>query len=198
MIPQAEVSVKQKPPHRYDPAGRLGDLLRIHCSNQAAVEAAATEDAASDAASEETASLEAASEDAASEEAASLEAASEDADTEATEDAADSAVEEAAVEEEEPPQAVIPTARTRAATATPTFLSFIFKNLLISLCAFAEPLTGGGFLQGDILVRFTEKSRGFLAKITFAKEILPISYKFPLKVDEILAGWSFSGFCEIC
>ena len=89
--------------------------------NQAAVEEAtseeaASEEAASEATSEEAASF-SASEEAASDSAATLEAASEEA-----------ASEEAAVEEaEEPPQAVIPTARARATTATATFLSFISK-----------------------------------------------------------------------
>ena len=89
--------------------------------NQAAVEEATSEEAASE---------EAASE-ATSEEAASF-SASVEADSDSTE--ADSAAtlevasEEAAVEEaEEPPQAVIPTARARATTATATFLSFISK-----------------------------------------------------------------------
>ena len=89
--------------------------------NQAAVEEAtseeaASEEAASEATSEEAASF-SASEEAASDSAATLEAASEEV-----------ASEEAAVEEaEEPPQAVIPTARARATTATATFLSFISK-----------------------------------------------------------------------
>ena len=43
----------------------------------------------------------------------------------ATEEDTASEVEEAAVEEAEPPQAVMPTARARATTATATFLSFI-------------------------------------------------------------------------
>ena len=80
-------------------------------SEEAASEEAASEEAASEATSEEAASF-SASEEAASDSAATLEAASEEA-----------AVEEA----EEPPQAVIPTARARATTATATFLSFISK-----------------------------------------------------------------------
>ena len=94
--------------------------------NQAAVEEATSEEAAS----EEAASEEAASEEAASE-ATSEEAASFSASEEAASDSAatlEAASEEAAVEEaEEPPQAVIPTARARATTATATFLSFISK-----------------------------------------------------------------------
>jgi hypothetical protein len=93
------------------------------------------------AATEEAASLEAASLEAASEEAASLEAASEEepfssataeeafsSASAATEVLVEAASEEdAAVEEAEPPQAVMPTARARATTATQTFLSFISK-----------------------------------------------------------------------
>ncbi len=85
-------------------------------SEEAASEEAASEEATSEATSEEAASF-SASEEAASDSAATLEAASEEV-----------ASEEAAVEEaEEPPQAVIPTARARATTATATFLSFISK-----------------------------------------------------------------------
>ena len=80
-------------------------------SEEATSEEAASEEAASEATSEEAAPF-SASEEAASDSAATLEAASEEA-----------AVEEA----EEPPQAVIPTARARATTATATFLSFISK-----------------------------------------------------------------------
>ena len=89
--------------------------------NQAAVEEATSEEAASEEAASEATSEEAASFS------ASVEADSDstEADSAATLEAAS---EEAAVEEaEEPPQAVIPTARARATTATATFLSFISK-----------------------------------------------------------------------
>ena len=97
-------------------------------SEEAASEEAASEEAASEATSEEAASF-SASEEAASDSAATLEAASEEAASEdaATEEAAEEATEEA-VEEEEPPQAVMLTARTTATAAIPIFLSFIRKD----------------------------------------------------------------------
>ena len=64
------------------------------------------------------------------EEATSEEAASEDAASLETSDAASEEEVEAAVEEELP-QAVMLTARTRAATVTQTFLSFISKISLL-------------------------------------------------------------------
>ena len=92
--------------------------------NQAAVEEATSEEAASEEAASEEAASEATSEEAASF-SASVDSDSTEADSAATLEAAS---EEAAVEEaEEPPQAVIPTARARATTATATFLSFISK-----------------------------------------------------------------------
>ena len=94
------------------------------------------EAASEEAASEEAASEEAASEEAASEEAASEEAASEDA---ATEEAAEEAVEEA-VEEEEPPQAVMLTARTTATAAIAIFLSFIRKDSFGEIFLLADKL----------------------------------------------------------
>ena len=99
-------------------------------------EAASEEAASEEAASEEAASEEAASEEAASEEAASEEAASEDA---ATEEAAEEATEEA-VEEEEPPQAVMLTARTTATAAIPIFLSFIRKDSFGEIFLLADKL----------------------------------------------------------
>ena len=87
--------------------------------NQAAVEEATSEEAASEEAASEATSEEAASFS------ASADSDSTEADSAATLEVAS---EEAAVEEaEEPPQAVIPTARARATTATATFLSFISK-----------------------------------------------------------------------
>lgn len=70
------------------------------------------------------------------EEAASEEAASEDAASLETSEAASELTSEAASEveaavEEELPQAVMLTARTRAATVTQTFLSFISKISLL-------------------------------------------------------------------
>ena len=92
--------------------------------NQAAVEEATSEEAASEEAASEEAASEATSEEAASF-SASVDSDSTEADSAATLEVAS---EEAAVEEaEEPPQAVIPTARARATTATATFLSFISK-----------------------------------------------------------------------
>ena len=90
-----------------------------------------------EAASEEAASEEAASEEAASEEAASEEAASEEA---ASEDAATEEAAEEAVEEEEPPQAVMLTARTTATAAIAIFLSFIRKDSFGEIFLLADKL----------------------------------------------------------
>jgi RecB family exonuclease len=71
-------------------------------------------------------------EEAASEEAASEDAASLETSEAASEDAASLAASEVeAAVEEELPQAVMLTARTRAATVTQTFLSFISKISLL-------------------------------------------------------------------
>ena len=79
-----------------------------------------------EAASEEAASLDAASEEEPFSSATAEEAfSSASAATEVLVEAASE--EDAAVEEAEPPQAVMPTARARATTATQTFLSFISK-----------------------------------------------------------------------
>jgi len=71
---------------------------------------------------------------------------------EATSEEAASEV-EAAVEEELP-QAVMLTARTRAATVTATFLSFIWKISSYLKIVSREGRTGKTLLQKDILVRF--------------------------------------------
>lgn len=86
------------------------------------------EAASEEAASEEEASLE--TSDAASEEEASL-AASEEAEFSSATAAVEAASEVEAAVEEELLQAVMLTARTRAATVTQTFLSFISKISLL-------------------------------------------------------------------
>ena len=93
-------------------------------------QAAVVEAASLDAASETAASLDAASEEADSV-SASLEAASEEAASEEAATEEDTASEVEAAVEEELPQAVMLTARTRAATVTQTFLSFISKISLL-------------------------------------------------------------------
>lgn len=92
--------------------------------DQAAVEEATSEEAAS----EDAASLE--TSEAASEDAASLAASEEALFSSATAEVEAASEVEAAVEEELP-QAVMLTARTRAATVTATFLSFISKISLL-------------------------------------------------------------------
>ena len=98
-------------------AHALGGAAR---RSQAAVEEATSEEAAS----EDAASLE--TSDAASEDAASLAASEEALFSSATAEVEAASEVEAAVEEELP-QAVMLTARTKAATVTQTFLSFISK-----------------------------------------------------------------------
>ena len=117
-------------------------------SEEAASEEAASEEAASEATSEEAASF-SASEEAASDSAATLEAASEEA-----------AVEEA----EEPPQAVIPTARARATTATATFLSFISKISLHYKKVFLRRPYRSGLFARLYSSRFRKKIKRILDK----------------------------------
>ena len=152
---------------------------------QAAVEEAASEEAAS----EDAASLEASE---AASEAASLEASEEalfSSTTTEEAEASDCAATEAASEveaavEEELPQAVMLTARTRAATVTTTFLSFISKISSCLKIVLREARTGGTFPRKDILVTFRKKSRPFSAKILFTGEILHFCYNFSIKVED--------------
>jgi len=135
---------------------------------------------------------EATSEEAASEDAASLETSEEEASLAASEEAlfssataeVEAASEVEAAVEEELPQAVMLTARTRAATVTQTFLSFISKISLLLKNSFAEGCTGEAFPQEDILVRFRKKSSPFLTKILFSEEILHFCYNLSPKVKD--------------
>ena len=146
---------------------------------EAASEEAASEDAASletsDAASEEEDSL------AASEEALFSSATAEEAEVS---DWAEAASEVEAAVEEELPQAVMLTARTRAATVTATFLSFIWKISSYLKIVLREGRTGKALLRKDILVHFRKKSSPFWAKILFAGEILHFCYNFSIKVKD--------------
>jgi hypothetical protein len=76
------------------------------------------------------------------------------------------------------------TARTRAATVTQTFLSFISKISLLLKNSFAEGCTGEAFPQEDILVRFRKKSSPFLTKVLFSEEILHFYYNLSPKVKD--------------
>ena len=162
-----------------------GKAAAYSCAkNQAAVEEATSEEAAS----EEEASLE--TSDAASEEEASLAASEEALFSSATaeeaevSDWAEAASEVEAAVEEELPQAVMLTARTRAATVTATFLSFIWKISSYLKIVLREGRTGKALLRKDILVRFRKKSSPFWAKILFAGEILHFCYNFSIKVKD--------------